>query len=75
MIWARIPKTVFVGTNAYQLGVYDAVAHFNINAKATIEALKALGINPGVFCLAGVRKADRPRVNKSNYSVFARTLL
>ena len=67
MIWTRIPKTVFVGTNAFQLGVYDAVAHFNIGAKATIEVFKALGINPGAFCVAGVREADRLRVTKSIY--------
>jgi hypothetical protein len=64
-IWTRIPKTVFVGTNAFQLGVYDAVAHFNIGAKATIEVFKALGINPRAFCVAGVREADRLRVTKS----------
>jgi hypothetical protein len=27
--------------------------HFNIGAKATIEVYKALGINPGAFCVAG----------------------
>ena len=59
MIWTHIPKTVFVGTSAFQLGVYDAVAHFNIGAKATIEIFKALGMNPGAFCVAGVREADR----------------
>ena len=34
MIWTRVPKTVFVGTSAFKLGVYDAVAHFNIGAKS-----------------------------------------
>jgi hypothetical protein len=41
--------------------------HFNIGAKATIEVYKTLGINPGVFCVAGVRGADRLRVTKYNY--------
>ena len=64
MIWTRVPKTVFVGTSAFQLGVYDTVAHFNIGAKATIEIFKALGMNPGAFYVARVRKADRLLVAK-----------
>lgn len=67
LIWNRIPKTVFVGTNGFQLGVYDAVAHFNIGAKATIKVLRTLGISPGAFCLAGVQQADNLRVKKSIY--------
>ena len=67
MIWQRIPKTVFVGTNIFQLGVYDAVAHFNIGGKATVEVLQALGINPGTFCIAGLDQSDQLRVNMADY--------
>ena len=69
MIWTRVPKTVFVGTSVFQLGVYDAVAHFNIGTKATIQIVKALGMNPGAFCVAGVREDDQLRVAKSKYKV------
>ena len=64
MIWQWIPKTVFVGTNAFQLGMYDAVAHFNIGGKATIKVLK---INPATFCLAAAEQADHLHVKKWNY--------
>ena len=69
MIWNRIPKTVFVGTDSFQLGVYDAVAHFNIGTKATVKVLQTLGISPGTFCVAGLQQADNLRVQKSNYKV------
>ena len=55
---------MFVGTSAFHLGVYDAVAYFNIGGKATAEVFKVLGINPAAFCTAEVREADRLRVAK-----------
>ena len=58
MIWQRIPITVFVGISAFQLGVYDAVAHFNIGGKATIKVMQTLGMSRGTFCLAVVEQAD-----------------
>lgn len=67
MIWQRIPKTVFVGASTFQLGVYDAVAHFNIGNKATIKVLEALGMTPGTFFAAAVKQADCLRVNRANY--------
>jgi hypothetical protein len=67
MIWQRIPKSVFVGSNSFKLGVYDAVAHFNIGGEATIKVLEALEIKPGVLSHIGVSRADCRRVSKANY--------
>ena len=67
MIWQRVPKTVSVGSDAFQLRVYDAVAHFNIGNQGTIKVFEALGMKPGSFCLAGVNEADRCRVKKVEY--------
>ena len=39
MIWQCIPKTVFVGSDVFQVGVYDADAHFNIGERATTKVL------------------------------------
>ena len=40
MIWNRLPKTVFVGAEVLNFGVYDAVAHFNIHGnKAAVNIL------------------------------------
>ena len=67
MICQRIPKPVFVGANIFKLGVYDAVAHFNIGGRATVEILEGLGMNPGAFCLAGLQQTDSLRVSRANY--------
>ena len=32
MIWNRLPKEVFIRSEVLKLGVYDAVAHFNIGS-------------------------------------------
>ena len=34
-VWDRIPKTTFVELKTFEIGVYDAVAHFNIGNTAT----------------------------------------
>ena len=67
MIWRRVPKTVFVGSDVFKVGVYDAVAHFNIGDKATTKVLEAMGLNPGSLNEAGVIQADWLRVHKADY--------
>jgi hypothetical protein len=47
MIWERLPKQTFVGSDVLQLGVHDTIAHFNIGCEASIQVLKNIGINPG----------------------------
>ena len=37
MIWQRVPKEVYVGRETLELGLYDAVAHFNIGAVTVIR--------------------------------------
>ena len=58
MIWERVPKDVFIGSETLQLGVYDAVAHFNIGSKAAVNILHQLGLEPGEFCLEEFKMAD-----------------
>ena len=35
-IWNRIPKGTYVGLRQLEIGVYDAIAHFNIGSEAAI---------------------------------------
>ena len=37
MFWERVLKSVFVGPETLQLGIYDAVAHFNIGCQAQMR--------------------------------------
>ena len=46
MIWNRIPKANHVGINILSLGVYDAIAHFNDGAIASLEILKGMNVDP-----------------------------
>ena len=34
MVWNRIPKSTYVGADQFNLGVFDAVANFNIGRKS-----------------------------------------
>ena len=68
-----MPKTVFVGSDVFKMGVYDAVAHFNIGEKATTKVLQAMGLNPGGLNEAGVIQADWLRVHKANYKAETKT--
>ncbi|XP_028418587.1 uncharacterized protein LOC114544031 [Dendronephthya gigantea] len=67
MIWNRVPKEVFVGSDVFSLGVYDAAAHFNTGASAAIELLKDMGLASGKFCSEECLNSDKLRVRKGNY--------
>ena len=67
MIWDRVPKEVFVGAEILELGVYDAVSHFNIGSQAALDILANTGIEPGAFCIEEMRNNDKLRVNKAVY--------
>ena len=66
MIWERVPKDVLTGSETLQLGVYDAVAHFNIGSQAAVNILHELGLEPGEFCLEEFRMADILRIQNRN---------
>ena len=47
---------MFVGSETLQLGVYDAVAHFNIGCQAAVNVLTNLGMEPGNSVLSNQKK-------------------
>ena len=67
MIWNHFPKKVFIGSDVLKLGVYDAVAHFNIGSQAALNVLELLEIDPGTFCLAELLHQDQERVHKAEF--------
>lgn len=69
MIWNRIPKNIFVGGNVLELGVYDAVAHFNIGAKAAVDILKEVNLEPGKFCVQAMNKTNKMRIERAGVKV------
>ena len=43
-MWHSVPKHTYVGHQTFEIGVYDAVAHFSIGNLATLRKFKFLGI-------------------------------
>jgi len=67
MIWQRLPKEVYVGREILELGMYDAVAHFNIGSTTVLKLLQGLGISPGKYTQAGCKRQDETRVQLAQY--------
>ena len=67
MIWDRIPKTRYVSLTELELGVYDAVANFNIGKKASVLIYEKINLIPGKFTLQVCDKISRKRLLTSKY--------
>ena len=65
MVWQRTPKEVYVGREILDMGLYDAVANFNMGASAVLKLFDALGIPPGKFTEAGCQQLDQTRVHQA----------
>ena len=65
MVWQRVPKEVYVGREILEMGLYDAVAHFNIGCSVVLKLFDALGIPPGRFTETGCKQEDQARVHLS----------
>ena len=58
MIWQCVSKEVYVGREILQMGLYDAVAYFNIGRSAVLKLFHALGIRPGKVTETSCRQMD-----------------
>ena len=47
MFWNRVPKGTYLGLRQLEIGIYDAVSHFNIGNKAVILVYDKLGMVVG----------------------------
>ena len=45
-----------------ELGVNDAVPHFNIGSQAALNTLTNNGIEPGEFCHEEIKRSDKLRL-------------
>ena len=67
MIWDRLPKSRYVSFSQLELGVYDAVANFNIGRKASILTYEKLNMIPGKYSLKGCQSINAKRLFASTY--------
>ena len=72
-VWNRLPKTQYIGLDQFELGVYDAVAHFNIGTKAVLKIYERLGLDPGSFTVDGCSQANRSRLKKAGRKNLIKT--
>lgn len=73
VIWARVPKTNFVGYRTLKIGVLDAVITFNDGSMGRAKVLKEMGITPGFNAIAGFHRADIFRVKKAEKAILELT--
>jgi hypothetical protein len=66
-IWNRIPKATHVGLDALSLGVYDAISNFNYGQKASLDTIKSLGIEPGLYMNRSSQSVNQKRKRRSIY--------
>ena len=67
MIWDRVPKSRYVSFSQLELGVYDAVANFNIGRKASMLIFEKLNMIPGKYSLKGCQVINKKRLFASTY--------
>ena len=65
MIWKRVPKSMYVGMTQFQLGLYDAVANFNIGNSASIKVLEKLGLDSGYHTVIGCKELNVQRIKNA----------
>jgi hypothetical protein len=65
MIWNRCPKETYIGRKNLQLGVMDAICHFNLGNTVELDILKKMGITPGKFTVAGVGVAQDVKLQQA----------
>ena len=64
MLWDRLPKSCYVSFSQLELGVYDAVANFNILRKAS----EKLNMIPGKYAyLKGCQSINAKLLFASTY--------
>ena len=73
MIWDRVPKTRYVARLQLELGVYDAVANFNVGRKASVLIYEQLNIIPGRYTTLGLHIINKKRLYISKYDASSPT--
>lgn len=66
VIWTRVPKTVFVGSETISIGVHDAVLTFNEGNSGRVKVLELLGVDSGTNMKNAFHTIDSLRVKKAD---------
>lgn len=66
VIWARCPKTTFVGASRVKAAVASAVSHFNQGSSHLSQVMKQLDVVPSIILQAYQEHQDRKRCRKAD---------
>ena len=64
-IWNRIPKDTFVKLTQFEIGAYDAVAHFNVGNVATLLIYDNVNIERGYYTVNGCSTDNQYRLKNA----------
>ena len=62
MIWDHVPKSRYVSFSQLELGLYDAVANFNVGRKASMLIYEKINMIPGKYSLRGCQAINWKRL-------------
>ena len=65
VIWARCPKTVFVGKSRVEAAASMAISTFNEGASAMLNVMERLWLQSTVVTVNAMRETDRFRISKA----------
>ena len=63
-IWKRIPKDIYVGAYALEMGVCSAIMNFNSGACRMLDTIHHLHLRSGKYTKDFLSKRDAKRINK-----------
>lgn len=69
VIWSRVPKTTFVMKTTLDLGVYEAIASYNMGNIVKCLVLEKCGVVPGSKCVREMKNQDEIRIKKAEKSL------
>ena len=67
VLWDRVPKATYVGKDIFEIGVFDAVVHFNEGYSAILEVFREIGLSPGFFTQKWCKQMDISRLQAAEY--------
>lgn len=66
VLWARCPKTVFVGKHRVEAAASMAISSFNEGASAMLKVMENLWLESTLITVNAIEQADLLRVSKAN---------
>ena len=67
VLWDRVPKAAYVGKDIFEIGVFDAVIHFNEGYSGILEVFREIGLSPGCFTQKWWKQMDISRLRSAEY--------